>query len=85
MNRFSEFNAVLGGQVGIGIFYIGQDKRRILEYVTELDIIYFGDRIHPLGNDYSIAIDPRIKMSIKVKNPSDTINKLSILLNKHHL
>lgn len=73
----------IGGQISIDAFPKGWDKTYCLQFVeNEYDKIYFfGDKIHPGGNDYEIGEDSRT-ISYKVKNPNDTINFLTeIFLN----
>ena len=68
----------IGGQISIDIFPKGWDKTYCLQFVEkEYDTIYFfGDKIHPGGNDYEIGIDPRT-IEFKVTNPNDTIKFLN--------
>ncbi len=54
--QFPHLDAKVGGETGFDIFPKGKDKRQILTDFPEGDRLYFfGDRIDPAGNDYSIA------------------------------
>jgi phosphomannomutase len=55
MKKFPYLTAVLGGETGIDIFPIGKDKSQILNNFIGRDLCFFGDRIDPDGNDYTIA------------------------------
>tara|TARA_A200000113_G_C8807227_1_gene336053 strand:- start:326 stop:1060 length:735 start_codon:yes stop_codon:yes gene_type:complete len=72
----------IGGQISIDAFPKGWDKTYCLQFVeNDYDKIYFfGDKIHPGGNDYEIGIDPRTH-EFKVTNPNDTIKFLSEVFN----
>lgn len=53
----SQLRAVVGGETGIDIFPIGADKSQIIEeFSPRTDIIFFGDRIDPHGNDWPLAV-----------------------------
>jgi len=55
-NHWPEVTASVGGETGIDIFPKGKDKAQILEWFSEKDpLIFFGDRIDPSGNDWSVA------------------------------
>ena len=45
----------IGGEISIDIFPNGCDKAQILKYFPGQELIFFGDRIAPGGNDYSLA------------------------------
>lgn len=72
----------IGGQISIDAFPKGWDKTYCLQFVeNDYDKIYFfGDKIHPGGNDYEIGVDPRTH-EFKVTNPNDTIKFLSEVFN----
>lgn len=72
----------IGGQISIDAFPKGWDKTYCLQFVeNDYDKIYFfGDKIHPGGNDYEIGVDPRTH-EFKVTNPNDTIKFLSKVFN----
>jgi len=53
-NRWPEIQAAVGGETGIDIFARSKDKAQILDYIKE-PISFFGDRIDPNGNDWSLA------------------------------
>lgn len=47
--------AKVGGETGIDIFPVGKDKSQVLEDFNRDDIVFFGDRCDPAGNDYPIS------------------------------
>mgnify|MGYP003653499838 CR=1 FL=1 len=50
--------AVIGGETGIDIYPVGGDKSQILKqigHISEDRVFFFGDKIHPGGNDFSLA------------------------------
>lgn len=50
-------SAVVGGKVSIDIIQKGKDKAQILDYYKASDTIhFFGDKIIPGGNDYTLAM-----------------------------
>lgn len=56
VERFPNLDAKVGGETGFDIFPKGKDKRQILNDFPEGDrLFFFGDRIDPAGNDYSMA------------------------------
>jgi phosphomannomutase len=78
---FEDITATIGGETGIDIHPTGADKSQILEDFQNYreKIHFFGDAIHPYGNDWSIAnaVDKRLNgTSHHVKNWNDTWNKL---------
>ena len=85
-----ELDAKVGGESGIDIFEKGKDKAQILEdFPLEDRLLFFGDRIDPAGNDYSLAqgIARRSSLQLqnkifKVKNWQDTWEELKYLDNR---
>lgn len=54
---YPEQEAVVAGDTGIDIFQLGKSKEQILEHFdTTQEILFFGDRIHPSGNDWTLGI-----------------------------
>ena len=51
---FSKSHAVIGGDTSIDIFKLGNDKAQIKNLIED-DIIYFGDKCFPGGNDFSLS------------------------------
>lgn len=51
--RYPDLQATLGGETGIDIHCKGKDKSQIANYIKPFT--FFGDKIHPGGNDYTIA------------------------------
>ena len=52
-DAFSELEATVAGETGIDIYPKGKDKSQIAEFVKPF--VFFGDKIMPGGNDYTIA------------------------------
>ena len=52
---FDNISAVVGGETGIDIIAKGKDKRQVLDDIKEDRIYFFGDRMDPDGNDFSLA------------------------------
>ena len=57
--RWTNLDAVIGGQISIDIYPKGNDKSRVLEHIEKLHptgkIIFIGDGIENGGNDYPLA------------------------------
>ena len=68
MTRFPKLEASIGGEISVDIHPKGQDKSQILKDL-EGDIMFFGDRCEPGGNDYPIA--KKIKDTHVVHNVKD--------------
>lgn len=74
-----EFDIVLGGYTGLAVLPKGWDKSQILNTIGEKkDILFFGDRTDPNGNDYPLFINPKVK-GYSVTSYIDTLNKLKKL------
>jgi len=73
--NFNGLNAVVAGETGLDIFPKGKDKSQILKRFLSRETIYFGDNIHPQGNDYDIAL--KCNKYHCVKNWKDTQSILS--------
>lgn len=52
-SNFPELDATVAGETGIDIHPIGMDKSQVAKFITPF--IFFGDKIYPSGNDYTIA------------------------------
>jgi phosphomannomutase len=53
--RFPEIQAKVGGETGIDIFPLGSDKSQILvDFDPNDELHFFGDAMHPAGNDYPL-------------------------------
>jgi len=82
-NKYGDkIDTSLGGDISIDICNKGGDKRQVVEYLSALDyknVTFIGDRIHPGGNDYAlaVAIEAAGGKSHKVSNWRDTRNFLS--------
>ena len=56
LNMFPDLSVALGGQTGIDIGPLGADKSQILrDFTADDEIHFFGDRMEPGGNDYSLG------------------------------
>lgn len=74
--HWSNITASVGGETGIDIFKKGTDKSQILKWFNQDDnLIFFGDRIDPLGNDWTLAqaiVDKDMGMCYNVKDYNET-------------
>lgn len=52
-HEFPELQATLGGETGIDIHLKGKDKSQIAEFIRPFT--FFGDKVYPGGNDFTIA------------------------------
>ena len=56
LDMFPDLSVALGGQTGIDIGPLGADKSQILrDFTADDEIHFFGDRMEPGGNDYSLG------------------------------
>ena len=72
----------VGGEISIDIFPNGCDKSQVLEYFSNQEVHFFGDRMLPGGNDYSLAmaiLDKNQGRCYNVNNWLDTWNTLKQL------
>ncbi len=75
----NEYDVKIGGTTSIDITKKGMDKewgiREFAKFnnISLKDILFFGDKLYPGGNDYPAA---RIVDCIAVENPEDTLRKL---------
>tara|TARA_Y100000592_G_scaffold35948_2_gene57031 strand:- start:47586 stop:48353 length:768 start_codon:yes stop_codon:yes gene_type:complete len=60
-NNYPDLEAAIGGQISIDIFPRGNDKSQAIDYILNYlypgeiqQIVFFGDKTEPGGNDYSI-------------------------------
>lgn len=57
-DKFSDVQAVVGGETGIDIFPRGKDKSQIInDFDPHDNLIFFGDKMSPVGNDYSLSLE----------------------------
>lgn len=79
-DNFDGIEAVVGGETGIDIFEKGKDKRQVLSYFDEKETFcFFGDKIIPGGNDYSLGklLDKRYSNTVfNVSSPEETFRIL---------
>lgn len=54
-SEYPECDFSVAGETGIDIYQRGCDKSQIMKWIFESNIIFFGDRTEPGGNDYEIA------------------------------
>lgn len=52
---FPDFSAQAGGETGIDIIPIGRDKRQVIKYMLDQQVLFFGDRLDDAGNDKPLA------------------------------
>jgi len=63
---FPDLQATVGGETGIDIAPLGADKAQIIEDFDVDDKLYFfGDRMDPDGNDYTLSLEVDIARPIK--------------------
>lgn len=55
--KLRKFNliATVAGETGLDITEIGKDKRQLLDWYNDVDIVFFGDKMKPSGNDFPLA------------------------------
>lgn len=56
--KFPDLQASIGGETGIDIYPIGNDKSQVIHHFEPADIPkihFFGDKMEPEGNDYPLA------------------------------
>lgn len=51
--KFPELDATVAGDTGLDIHPKGMDKSQVAKFITPF--VFFGDKIYPNGNDYTIA------------------------------
>ena len=74
----------IGGTTSVDITKKGFDKewgiRKFAEHrgIDHSEIIFFGDKLHPGGNDFAAS---KVVDCIAVTNPEDTLNKLKEFFN----
>ena len=73
---FPDCKAVVGGETGIDIFPKGCDKSQILrDFDPKDELHFFGDAMHPEGNDYPLKkeiIDKDLGVCYNIKNWEET-------------
>ena len=52
-SKFPELDATVAGETGLDIHIKGMDKSQIASDIAPF--VFFGDKIYPNGNDYTIA------------------------------
>lgn len=77
---FPDLEARVGGETGIDIFSKGNNKSQILrDFDPNDEIHFFGDAMHPEGNDYPLKreiIDKDLGVCYNIRNWEDTWNIL---------
>ena len=77
--KFPELHAFVGGVTGVDISSKGCDKSQIIRDFSDGDVVFFGDRLDPHGNDRPLAdaIEKnKLGMVVEVLGWEDTWNKL---------
>ncbi len=83
---YPELQACIGGQISIDIYPKGQDKSQASRWVTEnlkKEMVFFGDKCNPGGNDYPIANDIIQRECGTYYNVKSYSQTLEILENKY--
>ena len=78
--KFPELHAYVGGVTGVDISSKGSDKSQIIRDFPDGDVVFFGDRLDPHGNDRPLAdaIEKnKLGMVIEVLGWEDTWKKLT--------
>jgi len=70
--QFPRLEATVAGETGVDIYLRGRDKSQIADRVAPF--VFFGDKIEPGGNDYTIAL--RAAVYFKVSSWQETFNLL---------
>lgn len=86
MFYYPELQACIGGQISIDIYPKGQDKSQASRWVTEnlkKEMVFFGDKCNPGGNDYPIANDIIQRECGTYHNVKSHTQTLEILENKY--
>tara|TARA_A100001201_G_scaffold142795_1_gene142033 strand:- start:1624 stop:2340 length:717 start_codon:yes stop_codon:yes gene_type:complete len=86
MLDYPELQACIGGQISIDIYPKGQDKSQASRWVTEnlkKEMVFFGDKCNPGGNDYPIANDIIQRECGTYHNVESPTQTLEILENKY--
>ena len=83
--RYLGLDAVVGGEISIDIYPRGKDKGQIVDELKDDKFMFFGDRLEPGGNDYSMklaTIHKKLKGNefFHVKSWKDTRNILSSII-----
>ena len=77
--KFPKLHAFVGGVTGVDISDKGSDKSQIIRDFSDGDVVFFGDRLDPHGNDRPLAdaIEKnKLGMVVEVLGWEDTWNKL---------
>ena len=53
--NFTGLDAVVGGEISIDIYPTGGDKSQVLKFFKNKEVIFFGDKCNPGGNDYPLS------------------------------
>ena len=72
---FPELDAKAGGETGIDIGPKGSDKSQVIKFIDDEELVFFGDRMDPLGNDYplsKIILDNDLGKCYNVKDYNET-------------
>jgi len=81
--HFPELCAEVGGETGVDIYPVGNDKSQCLKYFGGRPIHFFGDSCHAGGNDYSIASILESRSDCKVYHVNDWKETWQILNQKY--
>jgi phosphomannomutase len=76
--KYPSIQAAVGGETGIDIFGHGHDKAQVSEYLHQ-NTVFFGDRMDPNGNDYTLArtvVDNGLGRCYNVINWTETMKEL---------
>ena len=73
-NKKYAIEAVIGGHISLDIQAIGKDKGQAIDYLDYEDYVFFGDKCHVDGNDFSLY--EKVEEKWHVKNYKETFRIL---------
>jgi phosphomannomutase len=78
--EFPDLDVSVGGNIGVGVSPKNWNKSYVIAYLVGFEeIIFFGDKIYPGGNDYPLAMCDGITSYHHVKSIDETFIKLGEL------
>jgi phosphomannomutase len=89
-DNYSDLEAAIGGQISIDIFPKGNDKSQVIDFILNYlypgeiqQIVFFGDKTEPGGNDYSIIKKAETCEQLVCHSVKDCHETLDILKNSY--
>lgn len=78
LDNFPDIDVMIGGQIGMYIYPMGNDKSQVLRHIEERPLVFFGDRTFSGQLDYPLA--SVADMTHQVDNWEDTKERLSLFV-----